>query len=69
MFCLCVCLYTTVCLAPEEARLEGRMLDSLGLDLGIFMSQRVLEIGLRSSKRAAVFLTTEPHTFTTYPLV
>lgn len=55
--------------APEEARLEGRMLDSLGLDLRIFMSQHVLEIELRSSERAAVFLTTEPHTFTTCPLV
>lgn len=54
-----VCLYTTVCLAPEETRLECRMLDPLGLDLRIFMSQHALEMELRSSERAAVFLTTE----------
>lgn len=59
---LCVCLYTTVCLVPEETRLECRMLDPLGLDLRIFMSQHALEMELRSSERAAVFLTTE-HTF------
>lgn len=56
---LCVCLYTTVCLVPEETRLECRMLNPLGLDLRIFMSQHALEMELRSSERAAVFLTTE----------
>lgn len=55
-----VCVSVHHCV-PGSWRDEARLQDagSPGLDFRIFMSQHALEMELRSSERAAVFLTTE----------